>query len=100
MTLLHDILITYAGCSTIHNIHISLVLSGDALKEVVEGFNDKLGVPQCAGSNDGSHIPVSPPAMIHTDYYSQKGWYLIRSNLENVLIIGTPNCNYSNSWNE
>ena len=54
---------------------VHLVPSGDALKEVVEGFNDKLGVPQCA--IDGSHIPVSPPAMNHTDYYSQKGWYLI-----------------------
>ena len=49
--------------------------SGDALKEVVEGFKDKLGVPQCAGSIDGSHIPVTPPAMNHTDYYNRKGWY-------------------------
>ena len=41
----------------------------------MEGFKDKLGVPQCAGFIDGSHIPVTPPAMNHTNYYSWKGWY-------------------------
>ena len=32
-------------------------------------------LPQCAGSIDGSHVPVTPPAMYHTDYYNRKGWY-------------------------
>lgn len=49
--------------------------SGNGLKEVMEGFKDKWGIPQCAGSIDGSHIPISPPAMNHTDYYNRKGWY-------------------------
>ena len=43
--------------------------------QVTRGFNERWGVPQCAGSIDGSHIPVSPPAMNHTDYYNRKGWY-------------------------
>ena len=49
--------------------------SGNELKEVADGFKDKWGVPQCVGSIDGSHIPISPPAMNHTDYYNRKGWY-------------------------
>jgi len=38
-------------------------------------------VPQCIGAIDGSHVPVSPPALCHTDYYNRKGWYsaLIRA---------------------
>ena len=51
--------------------------TGDGLKDVVRGFKEKLAVPQCAGSIDGSHIPVTPPAMNHTDYYNRKGWYSV-----------------------
>lgn len=49
----------------------------DGLKVVVSGFKEKLGIPQCAGSIDGSHIPITPPAMNHTDYYNRKGWYSV-----------------------
>ena len=40
-------------------------------------FKEKRGVPQCAGSTDGSRVPVTPPVMNHTtDYYNRKGgWY-------------------------
>ena len=48
---------------------------GDELSEVVEGFQNKWGMVQCAGSIDGCHIPVTPPALHHTDYYNRKGWY-------------------------
>ena len=27
-------------------------------------------MPQCIGAIDGSHIPVSPLALCHTDYYN------------------------------
>ena len=50
---------------------------GDKLKETVQGFYDHWGIPQCAGSIDGSYIPVRPPALNHTDYYNKKGWYSI-----------------------
>ena len=43
----------------------------------MSGFKEKLGIPQCAGSIDGSHIPITPPAMNHTDYYNRKGWYSV-----------------------
>lgn len=49
--------------------------SGDGIKEVTQGFKDRWGVPQCVGSIDGSHVPVKPPVMNHTDYYNRKGWY-------------------------
>ena len=49
--------------------------TGDTLNEVVRGFKNKWGVPQCAGSIDSLHIPVTPPAMNYTDYYNRKGWY-------------------------
>ena len=49
----------------------------EKLKETVKGFQDRWGIPQCAGSIDGSHIPVRPPALNHTDYYNRKGFYSI-----------------------
>ena len=51
--------------------------TGRALREVVDGFKSKWDIMQCAGAIDGSHIPVSPPALNHTDYYNRKGWYSI-----------------------
>lgn len=50
---------------------------GERLKETVKGFHEKWGIPQCAGSIDGTHIPVRPPSMNHTDYYNRKGWYSV-----------------------
>ena len=50
---------------------------GNNLTATVQGFLDQWGIPQCAGSIDGSHIPVKPPAMNHTCYYNRKGWYSI-----------------------
>ena len=50
---------------------------GDDLLNVVLGFKTKLNMIQCGGGIDGSHIPVSPIAMNHTDYYNRKGWYVI-----------------------
>ena len=42
---------------------------GDELCDVVEGFRIKWGMIQCAGAIDGSHVPILPPALNHTDYY-------------------------------
>ena len=49
--------------------------SGNGLADAVRGFMENFGIPQCAGSIDGSHVPITPPAMNHTDYYNRKGWY-------------------------
>ena len=50
---------------------------GDALKQVVAGFKDKLGFPQCAGAIDGTHIPIISPQECPADYYNRKGWHSI-----------------------
>jgi len=54
---------------------------------VVREFKVKYGVPQCFGTIDGTHIPVSVPSENHTDYYNRKGWY-------SVLIQGLVDANY------
>ena len=52
--------------------------TGESLKTVGEGFQSTWSIPQCAGSVDGTHLPIIPLAMNHTDYYNYcKGWYLI-----------------------
>jgi len=51
--------------------------AGENLNEVITGFKEKCGVPQCAGSVDGTRIPIMPPFMNYTDYYIRKGWYSI-----------------------
>ena len=34
-------------------------------------------MPHCAGAIDGSHIPVKPPALNHTDYHNRKSCYSV-----------------------
>lgn len=46
--------------SSLMQVYIKL-RSGDALKPIVEGFERKLGFPQCAGAIDGSRIPSLLP---------------------------------------
>ena len=50
---------------------------GEALVNAVKGFKEKWNLPQCVGAIDGSHIPVRPPELNHTDYYNRKGWYSV-----------------------
>ena len=48
--------------------------SGDGLTDV-RRFKEKFSILQCAGSINGSHVPITPPAINHNDYYNRKGWY-------------------------
>ncbi|KAI7803548.1 putative nuclease HARBI1-like [Triplophysa rosa] len=50
---------------------------GDALWEVLQGFQMRCGFPQCAGAIDGSHIPIIAPEENHVDYFNRKGWYSV-----------------------
>ena len=61
--------------------------SGDQLDQVVDEFKGKWAVPQCFGAIDGSHVPISPPSNLHTDYYNRKGWY-------SMLIQGLVDAKY------
>ncbi|XP_062513431.1 uncharacterized protein LOC134189205 [Corticium candelabrum] len=38
---------------------------------------DTFQLYKCAGANDGTHKPVTPPALNHTDYYNRKSWYSV-----------------------
>ena len=71
----------------------------DELKAVIQGFKEKMGVPQCVGSIDGSHIPVTPPAMNHTDYYNRKGWYsmLVQAVVDHNYLFHNHNVGWPGS---
>ena len=45
--------------------------------EVVRGFEEVWGFPQCFGAIDGSHIPILAPHNSATDYYNRKGYHSI-----------------------
>ena len=50
---------------------------GDALREIVHGFEHCWGFPQAVGAIDGSHIPIIRPQESASDYYNRKGFYSI-----------------------
>jgi len=60
---------------------------GVQLDHVVDEFKEKWGVLQCFGAIDGSHVPISAPSLLHTDYYNCKGWY-------SMLIQGLVDAKY------
>ena len=54
-------IVTKEVCNAIVKVLLSRhiqVLTRDELKNVMEGFRNELGFPQCAGVVDGSHIPI------------------------------------------
>ena len=74
-------LIVHSVCKAIVKLlmpkYIRLPKTENELNDLVAGFSDSWGFPNCGGAIDGSHIPVSPPSELHTDYYNRKGWYSI-----------------------
>lgn len=52
---------------------------GDRFDEVINGFEERWGFPQCIGAIDGTHIPITPPAHCRTDFCNRKGWYSINA---------------------
>ena len=51
--------------------------TGQGLRDVIEGFANILGFPQCAGAVDGTHIPIVSPKKCPADYYNRKGWHSV-----------------------
>ncbi|KAH8353019.1 hypothetical protein KR084_008332 [Drosophila pseudotakahashii] len=49
-------------------------LTQEKLDECVQGF-EKLGIPQCFGVLDATHIEIRPPVSDAEDYHNIKGWY-------------------------
>ncbi|XP_067139320.1 uncharacterized protein [Centruroides vittatus] len=43
----------------------------------IRDFYEIWNFPQCFGSIDGTHIPISPPKKDCIDYYNYKGWYSV-----------------------
>ena len=51
--------------------------TGRQAMDIVNGFEQQWGFPQCFGAIDGSHIPIIAPKNSHSDYYNRKGFYSI-----------------------
>lgn len=73
-------MITHETVSAIVHVLKSRFISvpgGTALRDVVNGFRDRWGFPQCAGAIDGTHVPIIAPHVNRADYYNRKGHYSV-----------------------
>ena len=59
--------------------------SREGIAEVVSGFENKFGFPQCTGAVDGTHIPIFAPEECAKNYYNRQG-YLIPLSCKLSLI--------------
>ena len=50
---------------------------GEALTNIIDGFETRWGFPQCGGAIDGTHLPILPPGDFKVDYYNRKGWFSV-----------------------
>ena len=92
--------VVHDTCGAIVNIFKSQYIqfpTGANLQQVIDGFESKCQMIQCAGAIDGCHIPVKPPAQNHTDFYNRKGWYSIvlqgvvdHNYLFTDVMVGSP----------
>jgi hypothetical protein len=58
------------------NVHVYVKFrTGDELKNVVRGYEESWGFPNCGGAIDGTHIPIFAPSESHGDYLNRKGYY-------------------------
>ena len=59
----------------------------DDLVQVMAGYEEKWGIPMCAGAIDGTHIPILAPEESHTDYINRKGYH-------SIIMQAVVDCNY------
>ncbi|KAI8498058.1 hypothetical protein Bbelb_240020 [Branchiostoma belcheri] len=74
-------------CSIIHDFCRNMVENilvryiswprGEPLREIIHGYEQTWGFPQCGGAVDGSHIEVKAPSEGHTDYFNRKGYHSV-----------------------
>uniref|UniRef100_A0A673GDD1 DDE Tnp4 domain-containing protein n=1 Tax=Sinocyclocheilus rhinocerous TaxID=307959 RepID=A0A673GDD1_9TELE len=53
------------------------VPQGNVLRDIVNGFRDKWGFPQCVGAIDGTHVPMIAPRKTKADFYNRMGYYSV-----------------------
>ena len=57
--------------------YIKLPTTREEVAELVSGYMQFHGFPQCIGAIDGTHIPIKQPKENYTDYLNRKGRYSI-----------------------
>ena len=60
---------------------------GDDLVQVLNGYEERWGMPMCAGAIDGTHIPILSPQESHADYVKRK-------NYHSILLQAVVDCHY------
>ena len=78
---------TSSVCNIVHEVRKAIVdclldkyialPRGERAMEVVSGFEEVWGFPQCFGVIGGSHIPILAPHNSAADYYNRKGCHSI-----------------------
>jgi hypothetical protein len=58
------------------NVYVKLP-TGDELKNIVRGYEESWGFPNCGGAIDGTHIPIIAPSESHGDYLNRKSYYMV-----------------------
>ncbi|PIK40731.1 putative nuclease HARBI1 [Apostichopus japonicus] len=72
--------IVHEVCSAINEVFREEYLKfpdAEEVVEIVKGFENRWGFPQCVGAIDGSHIPIISPTDHPADYYNRKGFHSI-----------------------
>jgi len=67
--------------------YIQLPRNDEELLELVRGYKQSWGFPNCGGAIDGCHIPISVANSLHTDYHNRKGYY-------SVILQGLVDCRH------
>lgn len=73
-------MITQETVSTIVHVlksHFIKVPKGSDLRDIVNGFMDRWGFPQCAGTIDGTHVLIIAPHVNRANYYNRKCHYSV-----------------------
>ena len=60
---------------------------GDDLVQVIDGYEERWGIPICAGAIDGTHIAIIAPEECRADYVNRKGFH-------SIIMKAVVDCNY------